>query len=202
MAGGKDDPGNGASGESSGAEDPVEPAEALEALDAPEDPEAIWRSIIENYGDRVLLDGAAADSGGESDGWPDDESHGGSEPEAQPEPEADLGRLRRLFEPLGPAPGAERAAEPGVASDSDLAKGPDAPFVPPPTPPLPTPTGPRRAAWIGLFGAPPVLLICLVLQVALPRLVSFALAASFVAGFVYLVATMNPRDPDDDGARL
>lgn len=77
-------------------------------------------------------------------------------------------------------------------------------FVPPPPPPLPTTTPDRRAAWGGVFGAPLVLLLCLLLGVDLPQLFAYALVAAFVGGFVYLVLTMTrePRDPDDDGAVL
>ena len=77
-------------------------------------------------------------------------------------------------------------------------------FVPPPPPPLPTTTPDRQAAWIGVFGSPAVLLICLILGVGLPQLIAYALVAAFVGGFVYLVVTMTrePRDPDDDGAVL
>ncbi len=60
------------------------------------------------------------------------------------------------------------------------------------------------AAWVGIFGSPTVLLVCLVLGIDLPRLLSYALVAAFVGGFLYLVAQMpsGPRDPDDDGARI
>ena len=75
-------------------------------------------------------------------------------------------------------------------------------FVPPVPPPLPRPTRDRAAAWAGLFGSPAVLLVCLVLGIALPRLVSYLLVGAFVGGFCYLVWQMpsGPRDPGDDGA--
>ena len=41
-------------------------------------------------------------------------------------------------------------------------------FVPPPPPPLPRPTPVRLAAWIGVFGAPAVLLVAMVLALPLP----------------------------------
>jgi hypothetical protein len=77
-------------------------------------------------------------------------------------------------------------------------------FVPPPPPPRPRTTPDRQAAWAGVFGAPAVLLICLLAGIGLPELVAYALVAAFVGGFVYLVVTMTrePRDPDDDGAVL
>lgn len=76
-------------------------------------------------------------------------------------------------------------------------------FVPPdpPLPPLPEPR--RRAAWIGVFGAPLAMLLAVVVGWRYPGWVMGLLAAGFVGGFVYLVATM-PRDNGDgssgDGA--
>lgn len=77
-------------------------------------------------------------------------------------------------------------------------------FVPPEPPPLPRPTRDRLAAWIGVFGSPAVLLVCLVAGIGLPSLLAYALVAGFVGGFVYLVWQMprGPRDPFDDGAQL
>lgn len=77
-------------------------------------------------------------------------------------------------------------------------------FVPPPPPPVPTATTDRLVAWVGIFGSPTVLLVCLVLGISLPPLVGYALVAAFVGGFLYLVVQMprGPRDPGDDGARL
>lgn len=77
-------------------------------------------------------------------------------------------------------------------------------FVPPPPPPLPRPPLDRLIAWTGVFGAPLVLVLCLLLGVSLPLLVAYGLVAAFVGGFLYLVVRMprGPRDPGDDGARL
>lgn len=77
-------------------------------------------------------------------------------------------------------------------------------FVPPPAPPVPRPHGLRLAAWLGLFGMPAVVLLCIVLNVSLPSPLGFLALVWFVGGFGYLVATMNgPKDPGggwDDGA--
>ena len=68
--------------------------------------------------------------------------------------------------------------------------------------PCPHPPPVRLAAWLGVFGAPTVLLVALVLAIPLPSLVAYGLVASFVGGFAYLVVHMQrgPRDPGDDGA--
>jgi hypothetical protein len=77
-------------------------------------------------------------------------------------------------------------------------------FVPPPPPPVPTPPRDRFVAWIGLLGAPGLLLLCLVTGISIPSWLPLLLVAAFVAGFVYLVVRMprEPRDPGDDGAVL
>jgi len=109
-----------------------------------------------------------------------------AEPEPVPEPPA--------FEvpaELGP-----RSWEPGDDPDDDR-------YVPPPPPPLPRPQGLRLAAWLGLFGVPAVVLLCIILGVSLPSPLGFLALVWFVGGFGYLVATMNgPKDPGgwDDGA--
>jgi hypothetical protein len=111
------------------------------------------------------------------------------EPPADPPAEQ---RLERLFTPL-PQP------EP-----DEVAEDPDD-FVPPTPPPLPKPPPDRLLAWVGLFGSPSVLLLCVVLSVHLPPWLGYLLVASFIGGFVYLVVKMPRRDdidPWDDGARL
>lgn len=102
-------------------------------------------------------------------------------------------RLERLFVPL-PQP-----------VDDDVDDEPDDDFVPPTPPPLPKLPPDRLLAWLGLFGSPTVLLICVVLNVHLPPWLGYLLVASFIGGFVYLVVKMPRRDdidPWDDGARL
>jgi hypothetical protein len=77
-------------------------------------------------------------------------------------------------------------------------------FVPPTPPPLPTPPTDRLVAWAGVFGAPAVLLVSLILGIDLPQIVGYVLVAAFVGGFLYLVVRMprGPRDLNDDGAQL
>lgn len=107
------------------------------------------------------------------------------EPEARPEPVA----------PEPPDPYAVEAPAP-------VPDPPEERFVPPPPPPLPRIEPRRRLAWLGLFGAPLLLLLLTVTGWSPPRLIVYALVAAFVGGFVYLVAAMprGPRDPGDDGA--
>ncbi len=78
----------------------------------------------------------------------------------------------------------------------------DEEFVPPPLPPPPVISPERRLAWVGLVGCPVLLVVVNLIGYALPGVLTGALVVGFVASFAYLVATMDPRDPDDDGARL
>ena len=98
-----------------------------------------------------------------------------------------------------------RAVEPAASWDDPY---PDSDwstdrFVPPTSPAAPAPTTDRLFAWLGVFGSPVVLLVCLVFGIDLPQLVAYLLVAAFVGGFLYLVVQMprGPRDPDDDGAQ-
>jgi hypothetical protein len=122
----------------------------------------------------------------------------GDRPEFTPKPEP---------KPVEPPPGSgpvapELPAELGPRSWEPVAE--DDRYVPPPPPPIPRPRGLRLIAWLGLFGVPAVVLVCLVLNVSLPSPLGFLALVWFVGGFGYLVATMSgPKDPDggwDDGA--
>ena len=78
----------------------------------------------------------------------------------------------------------------------------DETFTPPPLPPPAVISPERRLAWIGLVLSPILLVLINLWDYALPGIVSFGLVLAFLASFGYLVATMTPRDPDDDGARV
>jgi hypothetical protein len=111
-----------------------------------------------------------------------------------------------------PEPAADASTEPPVSHELAAELGPrswtpaedEEGFVPPPPPPVPRPHGLRLVAWLGLFGVPTVVLVCIVLHVSLPSPLGFLALLWFVGGFGYLVATMGgPKDPDggwDDGA--
>jgi len=108
---------------------------------------------------------------------------------------ADLGP-EETPEPV-PEPVREPARDDTEAADEER-------YVPPPPPPLPHVTPDRLAAWSGVFGAPTVLLVALLVGIHLPAWLGYLLVASVVGGFVDLVVQMprGPRDPGDDGARL
>lgn len=137
-----------------------------------------WRAIVDNYGDRPALDPELEPAADDAD----------DAPPARNEPRAfDIPPELRTWH------------EESVDSDWTTDR-----FVPPPPPPIPTPPRDRLVAWLGIFGSPAILLVCLVLGIVIPQLIAYVLVAGFVGGFVYLVAKMprEPRDPGDDGAVL
>lgn len=176
------------------------------------DEDALWAEIVANYGDRPAM----------GSGRP-------VEPVETPDP---VEPSDRPVEPRRPVEGPGRPVEPVetddpgspsrrprglfdrsfIESTTERSRELNTPgsweneghFVPPAPPPVPLPEPRRRMAWIGLFGAPALMLLGIVLGWAFPSWVSALLVSAFVGGFVYLVATM-PRDgrghwPDDDGA--
>lgn len=141
-----------------------------------------FRRIVEGYGERPEL-------------GPDDAAP--TEPTDPP----DTDRLRRLFRTDSPAEASGPTAPPPAqeAWQPDW-EGPG--FVPPEPPPVPRGTPLRRAAWFGMLGVPALLVVLLLLGMEPPRFVVGCLVAWFLAGSVYLFATMRRSDSDgwDDGA--
>ena len=116
------------------------------------------------------------------------------EPVTPPEPPP-AERLRSLFQPSWNDP-----------LDSEASWEDEGHFVPPPPPPLPKLAPERRLAWAGLLGTPLVALLLIGAGIRMTGWMAFLLAAAFIGGFGYLVATMRSGPPDgwggDDGARL
>lgn len=143
------------------------------------------------------LDGVNARD--EDEVWRDIVEHYGDAPSAE---ELDLP------EPTEPPRDVPPAARPGSDEDPDgwhpIPWEDEGRFVPPEPPPVPLAEPKRMVAWIGLFGAPLLLLLALLSGLSLGNWMSTLLIAWFLGGFGYLIATMNdaPRDPGDDGARL
>jgi hypothetical protein len=104
-------------------------------------------------------------------------------------------------EPSGPAEPAAPDPAPPEPFQLELY---DEAFVPPPLPPPPVIAPERRLAWVGLVAAPLLLVVVTVIDLRLPSVLTGGLVLAFLGSFGYLVATMSqePRDPDDDGARL
>ena len=158
--------------------------EGREITPGSRDEDLLWRSIVDNYGDRVTLDPTS------------DEPTGEPPKESTEEPTA-------TQVPAAPSQPDEQPAE---ARDwLDAYDDPEDHFVPPEPERVPTPEPRRLIAWAGVFGVPVAVLVLVVLQVSLPPWASMLCLAWFVGGFGYLVATMRREPPDsdwDDGARL
>ena len=148
------------------------------------DEDLLWRSIVDNYGERVTLDPTADEPTGEPLKEPTEEPTATQVPATPSQPEE----------------------QPAEARDwLDAYDDPEDHFVPPEPERVPTPEPRRLIAWAGVFGVPVVVLVLVVLQVSLPPWASMLCLAWFVGGFGYLVATMRREPPDndwDDGARL
>jgi hypothetical protein len=132
--------------------------------------------------------GDAARSEADEVAWREIVAHYGDPP--------DLHGLIELTTPLD-VPVPDEPAEPLLFDLDD-----DESFTPPPLPPPPVVSPERRVAWVGLVACPVLLVLINLLNYSLPGILSFGLVVGFLASFGYLVATMEPRDPDDDGARV
>ncbi|MDT9593779.1 hypothetical protein RDV89_11920 [Nocardioides zeae] len=151
-----------------------------------------WRAIVENFGERARLDDES-ERPGEPAERPDDRA--GDGPDEGPG-DVDLDRIAELTG-VGPRPDQDRT-EP-VRPDPEEER-----FVPPPPPPLPRPSPGRLVAWLGVLGAPVLLVLLLVLQFTLPAWFASGLVIWFLGGFAYLVTEMPRERPDDgdNGARV
>ncbi|GAB3196788.1 hypothetical protein GCM10027062_06840 [Nocardioides hungaricus] len=111
-----------------------------------------------------------------------------------------------LDAPFGDPSGFDVGLDPefGPGPDPESDPDPEDGYVPPPPPPLPVVAPDRGLAWAGVFGSPLVLLGALLLGIAIPTWLGYALILGFVGGFLYLVVNMprEPRDPWDDGAQV
>jgi hypothetical protein len=164
---------------------PDEPGTGSSEVEPPFDENAAWAEIVAHYGDRPVM---GASETVEEDAQP-------PPPPAPPRPHP---RPKNLFDRSYIEANTERTGE---ASWED-----EGHFVPPEPPPLPRLEPRRKLAWIGLFGAPTLLLIAVVFGWSFPSWLGSLLVAGFVGGFVYLIATMPRQRPGDwsgdDGAVL
>ncbi|MCH1868233.1 hypothetical protein [Nocardioides sp. CFH 31398] len=169
--------------------------------------DALWRAIVENYGERADLDDATTDRA--ADRHTGDGASVGSTETASEAAEASSEDQASAAGTAEPVDGADHQA----ARDAEAARRerefeaqhevPER-FVPPEPPPLPYVPPSRLLAWCLMVGGPLLLLLSLVLDFWLPGIIQLLAVAGFVGGFVYLVVRMprDPRDPWDDGARV
>ena len=88
-----------------------------------------------------------------------------------------------------------RSSDPTPPPDDD----PSDHFVPPPPPPLPEVDRVTRLAWAALLGGPALIVVATLLGIGLEGWVVVLAIASFLGGFVTLVARMRDRPSHDDG---
>lgn len=158
------------------------------------DEEELWRSIVENYGERPLLEPEDAASSPGTDRDPDPEVD--HDPYAEPEPAPRAAAAGQWAQDPGRQDGPhDERHDPADAEDR---------FVPPPPPPLPRPSAPRALAWAGMLGTPALMVALAMVQVTIRPVWGAVMAAVFVTAFGYLVVTMDrsPRQPWDDGSEV
>ncbi len=102
---------------------------------------------------------------------------------------------------LRPGPGPKHRLPddvPPLAPDSVPPDDPEDRFVPPEAPPITSTDLASRLAWLGVLGAPLLLLVAALTVGRLPSLMVVGALVAFVGGFATLVLRL-PRDRDDNG---
>ncbi|KQY63930.1 MULTISPECIES: hypothetical protein [unclassified Nocardioides] len=154
------------------------------------DEDALWREIVDNY-DTAPDDGELpeAERRLQTEDVAEAPESGPPSDTVEPEPQ--------LFAVPLPVPEPEEPLE--LRSWNDEGR-----YVPPPPERIPLPEPPRLLGWLGVFLAPVIALVALVLGHPFRGLLALLLVGWFVGGFLYLVHTMpdDPRDPWDDGSRV
>lgn len=160
------------------------------------DEDALWRSIVANYGERVSLEPDDPRSGSTGAGAPDGEPAESGDaqtrsdrPETDPEPEPPRASRVSPEEATVPAP-----LDPWV--ERHLA---EEHFTPPEVAAAPLPEPRRLLAWVGVLGVPLALVVLVVLGIDIPSWGSLLMIVWSLGGFGFLVATMRRDDDDDDG---
>lgn len=154
------------------------------------DEEDAWRAIVENFGERALLD----------DELPSAEL----DPETLEAPGTPQRETVDEPEPFVPGPEHTYAEAPEEQRGDPEAMSDDEGSFTPPSPPLPYVAPKRLLAW-GTFALIPVVMIVAALTSRpMSGMAAALLIAVWVAAFGYLVWTMpeEPRDPFGDGAQV
>ncbi|GAB2740215.1 hypothetical protein [Streptomyces bullii] len=184
----------------------------------PFDEEAAWAAIVAGYGeeppdppgakpfksveDLALLEAETNDDGpgtGDQDGQDGDNSRNGQD-------KGDKGRAGDTPSAARPL-GSSIAFAPGVGprdytapepSDDDFSEDDEGHFVPPEPPPLPEADATAKFAWLGVLGAPVLLLLAVLLGWDMTWWLATVCIGGFLGGIATLVMRMKPDDEDDD----
>ncbi|MGQ4488722.1 hypothetical protein LRE75_01240 [Streptomyces sp. 372A] len=173
------------------------------AGDGPLDEEAVWRAIVEGYGEEPPdPPGARPFRSVEDLVLPDDgpltapaadKGLGKRPPKPKPEADRPLGGSVVFAPGVGPRdyePADPDAAAPGGGDDDE------GHFVPPEPPPLPEADVTAKFAWLAVVGGPVLMLLAVLLSWEMTWWLTTVCVGGFLGGFVTLVARM---DSDDDG---
>ena len=167
--------------------------------------ELAWREIVENYGERAVLDDSvdSSDQSVPAPEAPSPSATADTTPDTTPDTTADTTPDPAVS--LDPADLPEHLRDDDEVERREQAIVEAEQFRPPPAPPFPAPrTWQRGLAWTGIFVAPLIALVLGLLSVYVNPLIGWLLVGWFVGGFAYLVLEMpkSPRDPWDDGSRI
>ncbi|CAL9413567.1 hypothetical protein C1708_23970 [Streptomyces sp. DH-12] len=168
----------------------------------PFDEAAAWEAIVAGYGeeppdppgakpfksveDLALLEAETNDEDGAGTKAPPRKAE--EEPPARP-----LGGSVSFAPGVGPRD--YSVAEP---AEEDLDESDEGHFVPPEPPPLPEGDATSRFAWLGVLGAPVLLLLAILLGWEMSWWLTTLCIGGFLGGAVTLVMRMRPDDEDDD----
>jgi hypothetical protein len=161
--------------------------------DRPEDVDEAFARLIAGYDEPLEVDG-------ETKPWPAAEDVS-DEPGGDEDAGVDVDVATPPAGEVVPLPGRASGAD---MLDTEATWEDEGHFVPPTPPPLPRPTPLRLTAWIAVLLGPVIMTVVAALGWWVPEIVTTVLVIGFVAGVVYLIATMGagPRDPygPDNGA--
>ena len=154
------------------------------------DEEDAWRAIVENFGERALLDDELPSAELDPETL---EAPGTPQWEAVDEPEPFVpGPEHEYVDPVE-----EHPSDPTAMYDDEGR------FIPP-SPPLPYVPPKRLLAWGTLALVPVIMILAALTSRPMSGMMATLLIAAWVAAFGYLVWTMpdEPRDPFGNGAQV
>ncbi|MFB8211364.1 MULTISPECIES: hypothetical protein [unclassified Streptomyces] len=179
------------------------------AGDGPLDEDAVWRAIVEGYGEeppdppgarpfRSIEDLALPDDGPLT-APASDKGLGKRPPKPKPDEDRPLGGSVVFAPGVGPRDYEPADPDAPVKGGGDDDEGH---FVPPEPPPLPEADVTAKFAWLAVVGGPVLMLLAVLLSWEMTWWLTTVCVGGFLGGFVTLVARMDSdEDGDDDPGR-